>query len=143
MEDLGQPINYKFQPHYFHRVKIISTNPLTFEHLYYYKHDVFQVLETGDMFRITNKPKTKGDYLYERVSGDSDLKVGYTTIYVYNPINNFLFGDAISIQGEQTLRWLLARNDYYYVADLLYDLGKCLEEIPMDLMNFILKTVYE
>lgn len=143
IKNLEQPINYKFQPHYFHRVKIISTNPLTFEHLYYYKHDVFQVLETGDMFRITNKPKTKGDYLYERVWGDSDLKVGYTTIYVYNTVNNFLFGDAISIQGEQTLRWLLARNDYYYVADLLYDLGKCLEEIPMDLMNFILKTVYE
>lgn len=143
MEDLGQPINYKFQPHYFHREKIISTNPLTFEHLYYYKHDVFQVLETGDMFRITNRPKRKNDYLYERVSGNSDLKVGYTTIYVYNSVSNYLFGDAISIQGEQTLRWLLARNDYYYVADLLYDLGKHLKEIPIDLMDFILKTVYE
>lgn len=142
MEDLAQPINNKFPPHYFHREKIVSTDPLTFEHLYYYKHDVFQVLETGDLFRVTNRPKSKDDYLYERAWGVSDLKVGYTTVFAYNTAN-ILISDLAPIPGEDALRYLLNHNDYYCVSDLLYDLGKIFEEIPMGLMDFIFKTVYE
>jgi hypothetical protein len=142
MEDLGQPINNKFPPHYFHREKIISTDPLTFEHIYYYKYDVFQVLETGDLFGITNRAKTKDDYSYERVCGISDLKVGYTTVFAYN-VANQLVSDSAPIPGEDVLRYLLNHNDYYCISDLLYDLGKSFEEIPMSLMDFIFKTVYE
>lgn len=142
MEDLDQLINYKFPPHYFHREKIISIDPLTFEHIYYHKYDVFQVLETGDLFGITNHAKTKDDYSYERVCGISDLKVGYTTVFAYNMANQLL-SDSVPIPGEDALRYLLNHNDYYCVSDLLYDLGKSFEEIPMGLMDFIFKTVYE
>jgi hypothetical protein len=142
MEDLGQLINNKFPPRYFHREKIISTDPLTFEHIYYYKYDVFQVLETGDLFEITNRPKTKDDYSCERVCGVSDLKVGYTTVFAYN-VANQLLSDLAPIPGGDALRYLLSHNDYYCVSDLLYDLGKSFEEIPMGLMDFIFKTVYE
>lgn len=142
MGDLGQPINNKFPPYYFHKEKIISTNPLTFEHIWYYKNDVFQVLETGDLFRITNRPKSKDDYLYERISGNSDLKIGNTTVFAYN-LSNILITGVDPIPGENVLRYLLNNNNYYYVSDLLYDLGKSFEEIPMSLMNFIFKTVYE
>ena len=142
MEDLDQPINHKFPPHYFHREKIISTDPLTFEHIYYHKYDVFQVLETGDLFEITNHPKTKDDYSYERICGISNLKIGYTTTFAYN-LTNQLLNDSAPIPGEEALRYLLNHNDYYCVSDLLYDLGKSFEEIPMDLMDFIFKTVYE
>lgn len=142
MEDLDQPINYKFPLHYFHREKIISINPLTFEHNYYRKYDTFQVLETGDLFEITNHTKTKDDYSYERVCGISDLKVGYTTVFVYNVLDQ-LWSDSVPIPGEDVLRYLLNHNDYYCVSDLLYDLGKSFEEIPMGLMDFIFKTAYE
>lgn len=142
MEDLDQPINNKFPSYYFHREKIISIDPLTFEHKYYCKYDVFQVLETGDLFEITNRAKTKDDYSYERVCGISDLKVGYTTVFAYNVVNR-LFMDSASIPGEDALRYLLSNNDYYCISDLLYDLGKSFEEIPMGLMDFIFKTVYE
>ncbi len=142
MEDLDQPINNKFPSHYFHREKIISIDPLTFEHNYYCKYDVFQVLETGDLFEITNRAKTKDDYSYERVCGISDLKVGYTTVFAYNVVDQ-LFRDSAPIPGEDALRYLLSNNNYYCISDLLYDLGKSFEEIPMGLMDFIFKTVYE
>ena len=142
MEDLDQPINNKFPPYYFHREKIISTDPLTFEHIYYHKYDVFQVLETGDLFEITNHPKTKDDYSYKRICGISDLKIGYTTTFAYN-LANQLLNNSAPIPGEEALQYLLNHNDYYCISDLLYDLGKSFEEIPMDLMDFIFKTVYE
>lgn len=142
MEDLDQPINNKFPLHYFHREKIISIDPLTFEYNCYCKYDVFQVLETGDLFEITKRAKTKDNYSYERVSGISDLKVGYTTIFAYNGVDQ-LFSGSAPIPGEDVLQYLLNHNDYYCISDLLYDLGKSFEEIPMGLMDFIFKTVYE
>ena len=54
-----------------------------------------------------------------------------------------MLNDSAPIPGEEALRYLLNHNDYYCVSDLLYDLGKSFEEIPMDLMDFIFKTVYE
>lgn len=56
---------------------------------------------------------------------------------------NQLLSDSAPIPGEDVLRYLLNHNDYYCVSDLLYDLGKSFEEIPMGLMDFIFKTVYE
>ena len=142
MEDLDQPINNKFSSHYFHKEKVVSTDPLTFEHNCYHKYDVFQVLETEDLFEITNYAKTKDEYSYERVCGVSDLKVGFTTVFAYNVLDQS-FSNSASIPGEDALQYLLNHNDYYCVSDLLYDLGKCFEEIPMGLMDFIFKTVYE
>lgn len=142
MGDLDQLVNNKFPPYYFHREKIVSINPLTFEHIWYYKNDVFQVLETGDLFRIINRPKSKDDYSYERIFGNSDLKIGNTTVFAYNSANVLITG-IDPIPGEEVLRYLLNNNNYYCVSDLLYDLGKSFDEIPMSLMDFIFKTVYE
>lgn len=146
MADLDRPIknrlNDKFPINYFHREKIEKLAPIKFEHVYYNHYDRFQVIETGGIFRIDSRAnhKTK-EYLYHWLSGPKDIQPGYSTCYLGNDEDDAIHG--IDKSAFAKLRILLGINDYYDVADILYDLALQVDEIPDRLFNFILQTCDE
>ena len=141
-QQIKSKLNDKFPINYYHREKIEKLAPLRFEHIYYNHYDRFQVNETGGIFRIDSRAnhKTK-EYLYHWLSGPKEIKPGYTTYYLGNDMDDATGNTKKS--PFKTLQHLLGKNDYYDVADILYDLANQVDEIPDSLFNFILQTCGE